>query len=79
MKELKGILTTETPPQLEHFTRGEATEMFQLGITTNSAQNSDKSVNVRTLSTDPSLARSIVPQPSSSRDELSSVDIYQAQ
>ena len=78
LKELKGILPIETPPELEQFTIGEVTEMFQLGITSNSAQNRDKSVNAHSLSTDPSLAHSIAPQQNSARHELSSVDIYQA-
>ena len=74
LKELKGILPAETPPELEQFTVGEVSEMFRLGIAGNSVQDSKKSVNAH-LSTDPSFARSIVPQQKSTRHELSSVDI----
>ena len=58
LNELKAILPTEPPPELEQFTVGEETEMFQLGIASNSEQNSNKSVSARTLSTDPSLSHS---------------------
>ena len=75
---MKAILPVDTPPELEQFKIGEVTEMFHLGITCNSAQNSDKSVNAHTLSTIPSLAHTIAPQQNSARHELSSVDIYQA-
>ena len=48
LNELKAILPTKTPPQLEQFRIGEVTEMFHLGIASNSVQNSNKSVNART-------------------------------
>ena len=78
IRNMKAILPVETPPELEEFTIGDVSEMFKLGIARKSGTDNSKSFNVRTLSTDLSIAPSASLQPSLVGHELSTSDIYRA-